>query len=56
MKTTFNGDVCKTTNGTMVISHGNKEGTLYMTLGSRASISVASLDVDARGGIKNLGI
>ena len=31
----------------MITSHGNKEGTLYMTSGSTASISVASSDVDA---------
>jgi len=41
MKTTFEGDVCKITKGTMVTTHGKKEGTLYMTSSSRVSMSVA---------------
>ena len=45
MKTTFSGDVCKITKGAMVMAHGKKEGTLYMTSGSDASISVVSSDV-----------
>ena len=37
MKTTFDGDVCKITKVAMVMAHGKKEGTLYMTSGSEAS-------------------
>jgi len=47
MKTTFDGDVCKITKGAMVMAYGKKEGTLYMTLVSRASTSVASSELDA---------
>ena len=47
MKTTFDGDVCKITKGAMVMAHGKKEGTLYMTLSFGASISVASSEADA---------
>jgi len=46
MKTTFDGDECNITKGAMVMAHGEKEGTLYMTSGSPASISVASSEVD----------
>ena len=44
MKTTFDGDVCKITKGAMVMEQ--KEGTMYMTSGSEASISVASSELD----------
>jgi len=47
MKTTFEGDVCKITKHVMVMAHG-KEGTLYITSGFGASISVASSELDAR--------
>ena len=47
-KITFNVAVCKITKGAMVIAYGKREGTLYMTLGSGASILVALLKVDAR--------
>jgi len=47
MKTTFYGDVCKITKGAMVIAHGKKEGTLYMTSSFETSISVASSEADA---------
>jgi len=49
MKTTFNSDVCKITKGAMMMSHGKKEGTLYMTSGFGASISVASSKRDVGG-------
>jgi len=32
----------------MIVVHGKREGTLYMTSGSTASISIASLELDAR--------
>ena len=47
MKTIFDDDVCKITKGAMVMADGKKEYTLYMTSGSRASISVASSELDA---------
>ena len=37
MKTTFDGDICKITKGTMVMTNGKKEGILYMRSGSGAS-------------------
>ena len=55
MKTTFDGDVCKITKCAMVMAHGKKEGTLYMTSGSRASISVASSELDAAVWHQRLG-
>jgi len=55
MKTTFNGDVCKITKGTMVMAHGKKECTLYMTSGSGVSISVASSEADASAWHQRLG-
>ena len=42
MKTIFDGDVCKITKSAMVMAHGKKECTLYMTSGFVASILVAS--------------
>jgi len=47
MKITFNSNVCKITKGAMMIAHDKKEGTLYMTSCSEASISVVSLELDA---------
>ena len=47
-RTTFDGDVCKITKETMVMAYGKKECTLYMTSGFRASISVASSELDTR--------
>ena len=47
MKTTFDGDVCKITKGTMVMAHDKKKGTLYMTSGFGTSISVTSPELDA---------
>jgi len=47
MKTTFDSDVCKITKGVVMMAQRKKEGTLYMTLGSRASISVALSEADA---------
>jgi len=47
MKTTFNSDLCKITKGVMITAHGKKESTFYLTLGSMASISIASSDIDA---------
>jgi len=47
MKTTFDGDVCKITKSAMMMAHEKNEGTLYITLGSKASISIASSEVDA---------
>ena len=55
MKTTFDGNVCKITKGAMVMAHRKKEGTLYMTSGSVASISIASLEADVRVGHQRLG-
>jgi len=49
MKTTFDGDVCKNTMGVMVMAHGKKEGTLYITSGFSASILVVSSEEDAGG-------
>ena len=46
MKTIFDTDVCKIIKSTMVMAHGKKEDTLYMTSGSGASISVASSEAD----------
>ena len=46
MKTTFNGDVCKITKGSMVMAYGKKESTLYIMSGSGGSISVASSELD----------
>ena len=43
MKTTFDVDVCKITQGAMVMAHGKKEGAFYMTSGFGASFSIASL-------------
>ena len=40
METTFDSDVCKIMKGDIVMAHGKKEGTLYMTSNFRASISV----------------
>ena len=47
MKTNFNGNLCKITKRGVITTHGKKEGILYMTSGSTASISIASSDVDA---------
>jgi len=55
MKTTFDGDVCKITKGA-IIAHGKIEGTLYITSGSEASISVTSLKRILGYGIRDLGI
>jgi len=55
MKITFDGDLYKITKGVMITSHGKKEGALYMTSGSTASISVASLDVDVDTCQRQLG-
>ena len=55
MKTTFNGDICKITKGAMVMAHSKKKGTLYMTTGSGASISVASSKLDAKVYHRRLG-
>ena len=46
MKTIFDGDICKIKKGVMVMAHDKKEGTLHMTLGSGASISIASSELD----------
>ena len=46
MKTTFDGDVCKITKSAMAMAYDKKEGTLYMKLGSRTSISVASSELN----------
>ena len=48
MKTTFDNDVCKIIKDAMVVAHGKKKDTLYMTSSSTASISVASSELDAR--------
>jgi len=46
MKTSFDGDICKITKGSMVMTLEKKEATLYMMLGSGASILVASSEMD----------
>jgi len=48
MKTTFDDDVCKITKGDMVMAHGKKEDTLYMTFNFGASILVALSKFDNR--------
>jgi len=53
MKTTFNNDVCKIMKGAMMIAYSKKEGTLYMTSGSIASISVASSEYGTGDGHMN---
>ena len=55
MKTVFDGDVCKITKGVMVMAHEKKEGTLYMTSGFKASISVASSEADVGVRHRRLG-
>ena len=55
MKTTFHDDSCKIMEGAMIMAHGKKEGTLYMTSGFTISISVASSDVDAGTWRRRLG-
>ena len=47
MKTTFDVDVCKITKSVMVMTLEKKEGTLYLTSVSGASISGASSELDA---------
>ena len=47
MKSTLDSDVCMITKGGMVMAHGKKEGTLYITSGFGASILVASSEVNA---------
>ena len=51
MKTTFDDDVCKI----VVVAQDKKEGTFYITLGSAASISVVSLELDVRVWHRRLG-
>lgn len=46
-KTTFGVDSWKVTRGSMVIAHGKKEGTLYVTSGTDSTIAVASSDIGA---------
>ena len=48
MKTTFDGDVCKITEGVMVMAYDKKEGTIYMTSGFGALILIASSELDLR--------
>ena len=56
MKTTFDGDVCKITKGDVVMAHDKTEGTLYMTSGSGASISVTLSELDVGVWHGDLGI
>ena len=55
MKTTFDSDVCKITNGAMIVAHGKKEGTLYMTSSSAASISISTSELDVTVWHQRLG-
>jgi len=55
MKTTFDSDVCKITNGAMIVAHGKKEGTLYMTSSSAASISISTSELDVSVWHQRLG-
>ena len=55
MNTSFDGDVCKITKGAMVMAHGKKEGTLYMSSSFGASISVASSEADVGVWHRRLG-
>ena len=47
MKTTFYSDVCKIMKGAIVMAHGEKEGTPYMTSDAGESILVTSSELDA---------
>ena len=55
MKTTFDDNVCKIMKGAIVMAHKKKEGTLYMTSGFGASISVASTELNDRVWHQRLG-